>query len=102
MEKVTILLVLFISFILISSLYLLNLTNIRGITGMFIGFGQPQSAEWWNVSYQYRIMLEINSTQYDRTDWPIEQEINFTDILPSGTFDINSIRIFEYSSSGLI
>ncbi len=94
-----ILLVLLISFVLISSLYFLNLTR---LTGMFIGFGQPQSAEWWNISWQYRFRFEINSTQYNRTDWPIEQQINFTDLLPSGTFDINSTRVFEYSSGSIL
>ncbi len=69
---------------------------------MFIGFGQPQNDEWWNVSWHYRTRLEINSTQYDREDWPIEQQINFTDLLPSGTFDINSTRVFEYFSGSVL
>jgi len=95
MEKGKILLVLLISFILIFSLYF------SIFTGAFIGFGSSQSNDWWNISYHYRIRLEINSTQYNRTDWPIEQQINFTDLLPSGTFDLNSTRVFEYSSSGV-
>ena len=97
MEKAVFLLVLFISIMLIFGLYFLNLTK---ITGMFIGFGQAQDADWWNVSWHYRIRLEINSTGYNRKDWLIEREINFTDLIPFGTFDINSTRVFEYSQAG--
>jgi uncharacterized membrane protein len=71
------------------------------ITGLFIGFRQSEGEfKWWNVSWNYRFKLEINSTQYTRTDWPVEKQINFTDLIPSGTFDENSIRVIEYSSSG--
>ena len=98
MEKagfLTILVILATSFV---GLYLLG----PSITGMFIGYGQPTDAVWWNTSWNYRIRLDINSTQYSRTEWPVEQEINFTDMLPSGTFDINSMRIIEYSQSGSV
>jgi uncharacterized membrane protein len=99
MEKNAILLVLLISITLILSAYLINLR----ITGMFIGFGSPTSEfVWWNVSWHYRMKLEVNATQYDRADWPIERAINFTDLLPSGTFDENSTRIFEYYTNGSI
>ena len=73
----------------------------KALTGLFVGFGQPAGEfKWWNVSWHYRFRLEINSTSYSRTDWPIEQFVNFTDLLPSGTFDENSVRVFEYSQSG--
>jgi uncharacterized membrane protein len=99
MEKRKILLVLLISIISFSSIYLIG----TRISGMFIGFGTPAGEfSWWNVSWHYRVRLEINSTQYNRTNWPIEQVINFTDLLPSGTFDENSTRIFEYNSTGSI
>jgi uncharacterized membrane protein len=72
-------------------------------TMLFIKFGQSQSNyEWWNVSWKYRFELEINATSYNRTDWPIEYQVNFTSLLPSGTFDINSTRVVEYSSSGSV
>jgi hypothetical protein len=99
MEKATIFLVLLISFSLFSSMYFLNFFD---LTGMFIGYGTPQNAEWWNISWHYRARLEIQSTQYTRVDWPVEQSMNFTDILPSETFDINSTRVFEYSSGHII
>jgi len=99
MEKITILLVLLISIILIFSIYLIG----SRISGMFIGFGPPTGEfEWWNTSWHYRIRIEANATQYNRTDWPIERLINFTDMLPSGTFDENSTRVFEYNSTGSI
>jgi uncharacterized membrane protein len=73
------------------------------ITGMFVGFGSPRGEfEWWNVSWRYRVRLEINSSGYSREDWPIEYRVNFTDLLPLGTFDENSTRVVEYSSSGQI
>jgi len=99
MEKITILLVLLISIVLIFSIYLIG----SRISGMFIGFGPATGEfEWWNTSWHYRIRIEINATQYDKTDWPIEQSINFTDMLPDGTFDENSTRVFEYNSTGSI
>ena len=62
--------------------------------------------EWWNDTWHYRVNLQINTTTYDRVDWPIEREMNFTEILKSfsvnGTFDINSTRVFEYNSTGHI
>lgn len=97
MEKRKILLGLFISFI---SIYLISIS-----VGTFVGFGAPQNAEWWNISWHYRTRLEINFTPYSAqynniSDWPVEQRMNFTELLPSGTFDINSTRVFEYSSAG--
>ncbi|MFC2143466.1 NEW3 domain-containing protein [Candidatus Aenigmatarchaeota archaeon] len=68
----------------------------------FSGFGQPQNDTWYNISWQYRFGLDINSTQVDRTDWPIEYTVNFTDILPSGTFDNNSVRVMEHNNNGEI
>ena len=80
------------------ALFLFGLTH---ITGLFIGFGPPAEVyEWWNVSWTYRVGLGVNTTSYDRTDWPVEHIINFTDLIPSGTFDENSIRVIEYDSSG--
>jgi uncharacterized membrane protein len=73
------------------------------LSGFFVGFGQPAGEfEWWNVSWHYRFKIEINSTFYDTTDWPIELFINFTNLLPYGTFDENSIRVFEYGQNGKI
>lgn len=70
-------------------------------TGLFVGFGSPQpSFEWWNASWHYRFMVNVSTGPYDRTDWVVERDVNFTDYLPFGTFDNNSIRVIEYNSSG--
>ncbi len=62
--------------------------------------------KWWNVSWRHRVMLEINSTAYDRTDWPVEWDVNFTQLLNQlsdyGTFDNNSLRVIEHNSTGYI
>ena len=98
MEKVTVFAILIILVTSFIGIYILG----SGLTGMFIGFGQPTNAEWWNTSWHYRMRLEVNSTSYDRTDWPVERLINFTDLVPFGTFDENSTRIFEYDSGGSV
>ncbi|MBD3155575.1 MAG: hypothetical protein GF368_02870 [Candidatus Aenigmarchaeota archaeon] len=57
---------------------------------------------WWNNSWYYRIKLDINSTSYERTNWPVEYEVNFTSLLSDlnnyETFNESSLRVFEYSS----
>ncbi|MBN2202770.1 MAG: hypothetical protein JW700_01095 [Candidatus Aenigmarchaeota archaeon] len=98
MEKAAIFVVLAIFVTSAAAFYILG----SGITGMFIGFGQPTDAEWWNVSWNYRARLDINSVQYERENWPVEYDVNFTDLIPSGTFDINSTRVIEYSQAGSI
>jgi uncharacterized membrane protein len=86
---------------LVSLLFLYG--GLTRFTGFFVGFGPPEKEfEWWNVSWHYRFKLEINTTEYNRTDWPIEYKVNFTDLFPLGTFDENSIRLIEYNSSGSI
>jgi len=59
---------------------------------------------WWNNTWNYRVKLDINSSYYDRTDWPIEYDVNFTDFLSDlnkyQTLNISSIRVFEYNSAG--
>ncbi|MEM5829359.1 MAG: NEW3 domain-containing protein [Candidatus Aenigmatarchaeota archaeon] len=89
-------------FFVLISLLIIYILRTR-LTGFFVGFGPPAGEfEWWNVSWRYRLRLEVNSTTYNRVDWPIEYHINFTELLPSGTFDENSIRVIEYSPSGSI
>ncbi|MFH8119582.1 MAG: NEW3 domain-containing protein [Candidatus Aenigmatarchaeota archaeon] len=89
-------------FLIVFSILLIYTLRAR-LTGLFIGFGEPaKEFEWWNVSWHYRFRIEVNSTSYNRMDWPIEYRVNFTDLLPYGTFDENSLRVFEYSQSGSI
>ncbi|MEM5843990.1 MAG: NEW3 domain-containing protein [Candidatus Aenigmatarchaeota archaeon] len=71
------------------------------LTGFFVGFGQPASEfKWWNISWHYRVRLEVNTSSFERKNWPIEYKINFTDLLPYGSFDENSTRVIEYSQEG--
>lgn len=65
----------------------------------FSGFGNPTNGTWHNSSWHYRFRIEIKY-ENELKDWPIDHEINFTDIIPSGTFDDNSIRVFEYDQAG--
>ena len=78
------------------------LTFLYGVSIGFVGFGSPTNAPWFNVSWHYRLRLEVNATDYIITNWPVEEQINFSDLLKSGTFDINSTRVFEYSQSGVL
>ncbi|MFH1107432.1 MAG: NEW3 domain-containing protein [Candidatus Micrarchaeota archaeon] len=74
---------------------------------LLLPFSQNAAAvdEWYNNTWHYRLKLDINATNYDRVEWVVERDLNFTDLLRqlnfSGTsFDNNSVRVFEYNSSG--
>ncbi|MEE8400934.1 MAG: hypothetical protein V3R86_02115, partial [Candidatus Hydrothermarchaeaceae archaeon] len=60
--------------------------------------------DWWNSTWHYQVNVTINTSVYNRTDWPIEQDINFTQRLQDlgrvGAFDNNSVRVIEYNSTG--
>ncbi|MCK4967800.1 MAG: hypothetical protein KAS12_01980, partial [Candidatus Aenigmarchaeota archaeon] len=61
---------------------------------------------WFDTSWHFRAEYSINNTNYDRDYWPIEMELNFTDIIyqanKNGTFDSASIRVIEHNSSGAV
>jgi uncharacterized membrane protein len=61
---------------------------------------------WWDNNWAFRVGLEINASSSVRTNWPVDYDINFTYLLQnlsmSGTFNINSTRVIEYTSSGNI
>ncbi|MHA1820403.1 MAG: hypothetical protein ACTSU2_06715 [Promethearchaeota archaeon] len=64
-------------------------------------------ADWWNIEWSYRIGLNITApNSINLTNKLINEHINFTQILEDnsypGTFDINSIRVIEYNSSGSV
>ncbi|MGC8812223.1 MAG: NEW3 domain-containing protein [Candidatus Aenigmatarchaeota archaeon] len=92
---------LFYAILLALPLLFIAIYGFLSLTGFFVGFGQPaEEFEWWNISWHYRVRLEINTSSYERKDWPIEYRINFTDLLPYGNFDENSTRVIEYSPEG--
>ncbi len=61
---------------------------------------------WWSPDWKYRLKFEVNTSTYNRADWPVEMEINFSSELSgmgiSSAFDPNSARVIEYNSSGSI
>ncbi len=66
----------------------------------------PATGEWWNSSWRYRVGVEVDLNGYNRVDWPVEVPIDFRDKLDSlgdsAAFDIDSVRVVEYNSSGYI
>lgn len=62
------------------------------------------SDEWFNSTWHYRIKIDVNTSEYDRTSWPVEYEMNFTQMFEqmniTGTFDNESVRVFEYNDTG--
>ncbi|MEM0242831.1 MAG: hypothetical protein QXT34_00020 [Candidatus Aenigmatarchaeota archaeon] len=75
---------------------------ISNFTGFFVY--RYVEDKWWNSSYNFRIKIEIDSSDYVRTNWPIEIFINFTKKLEelniSGNLDLNSLRLVEYDNNG--
>ncbi|NOQ55829.1 MAG: hypothetical protein GQ477_03400 [Nanohaloarchaea archaeon] len=61
---------------------------------------------WFDTDWHFRTNLTINNSDYARDNWPIELDINFTDLLyqsgKNGTFDNESIRVIEHNSSGSV
>ncbi|MGC8977551.1 MAG: hypothetical protein ACP5OB_08055 [Candidatus Ratteibacteria bacterium] len=62
---------------------------------IFLTYGD----DWWNESWHYRGIIEIPSVNFERENFPIEININFSKIFSflniKGNLDINSIRIIE-------
>ncbi|NOQ37847.1 hypothetical protein GQ472_03070 [archaeon] len=61
---------------------------------------------WFNTSWHFRTNFTINNSNYDRDFWPVELDMNFTDLISqenkSGTFDNESIRVYEHNSTGYV
>ena len=79
-----------------------------GFTGKaIVGISpMPATGEWWNSSWRYRVGVEVDLNGYDRVDWPVEVLIDFRSELDSlgdsAAFDVDSVRVVEYNSSGYI
>jgi uncharacterized membrane protein len=58
-------------------------------------------ADWWDNSWHYRINVTVNTSIYNRTDWPIEVPINFTDLGLHDIFDNNSVRVIQYNGTNV-
>ena len=61
-------------------------------------------AEWWDSRWHYRFNVTINTSDYNRTNAPIELSVNFTSKLRelgmTSPLDQNSIRVVEYLANG--
>lgn len=62
------------------------------------------SPKWWSLSWDFRTCLEVNSTAYDRTNWPVEYTLNLTQELissgDSGEINTTSLRLIEHNTTG--
>jgi hypothetical protein len=71
---------------------------------IYLVFAQPHGNdyEWWNTSWRFRVGFNVTSSSVNRTNWPVEVWLNFTDIILQNTgeilvFDNDSIRLVEYN-----
>lgn len=62
------------------------------------------SPVWWNSRWRYRVPIVVGGAPYGRKDTPIDQWLDFSDLLRSvangNAFDANSIRLIEYTGNG--
>ncbi len=62
------------------------------------------TSDWWDTSYHYRTSISVNVGSNARTDQPVDQSINFTNVLSglgkSGSLIEDSIRVIEVSADG--
>ncbi len=60
--------------------------------------------DWFNASWHYRLTVTVAAAPVQRDFWPVELEMNFTQLLAqkgdNDTFDNASLRVFEYSAAG--
>jgi hypothetical protein len=66
---------------------------------LMVGSAAAVPADWWNNSYHYRVNVTVNTSLYNRTDWPIEYQINFSNYGLKGEFDNNSVRVIEFNTT---
>ncbi|MCK5322096.1 MAG: hypothetical protein KAJ47_02430, partial [Candidatus Aenigmarchaeota archaeon] len=73
------------------------------VDNLFNYTGTTSATTFETNIYWYRLPVNISAGSYDRLNYVIETDINFTDALDdlgvSGTFDQNSVRVIEYDSS---
>ena len=66
---------------------------------LMVGSAAAVPADWWNNSYHYRINVTVNTSIHNRTDWPIEYQVNFSNYGLKGAFDNNSVRVIEFNAT---
>ena len=77
-----------------------------GMTSIYETTVLVAGGTWWNPNWGYRSFIAVDSNNYARTNCPVAYDINYTNELgslgESGTFDVNSVRVIEYGTSGEI
>jgi hypothetical protein len=62
--------------------------------------------DWWDAAWDYRVAVNVDANNYQRTDKPVEVELNFTTLLAnagaSGALDLNSLRVVEINANAQI
>ena len=62
------------------------------------------STAWWNSNWSYRLPITVNSGVFERSDLPVQKELNFTqflvDLEQTAAFDSDSLRIVEVNQAG--
>ncbi len=85
-------------------------SNDGGLTGATLNVkvlsAAPAQGDWWDKSWKYRQLVEINVGNYERENYPISVPVNFTDEFAKNgspqTFDENSLRVIEYDANGKV
>ena len=66
----------------------------------------PGQLKWWDKSWKHRQPISITSGNYERENYPVSVNINFTDEFTkfgkTESFDENSLRVIEYDANGEI
>ncbi len=61
---------------------------------------------WWDSKWGCRTLVTVDVAEYERIDKPVEQKIDFTQMLRTlhkeGPLDLNSLRVVEIDSSGKV
>jgi hypothetical protein len=64
----------------------------------------PPSPGWWNTSWRYRVPVNVDPAGFQRSARPVDVTLNFTQLFAtlgaSGSFNENSLRVIEVTSTG--
>ncbi|MDI6889094.1 MAG: hypothetical protein QMC78_05355, partial [Methanocellales archaeon] len=83
---------------------LMAATSLLMLISIHVAVATSSSLVWWgDAEWHYRVPVEINVTDVNITDCPVEHWVNFTQLLTdlniSGTFDENSTRVIEHNAT---
>ena len=59
---------------------------------------------WWNRDWKYRVLVKLDAGKCDRTDYPVEAKLNFTQLLRSVgdavVLEPGAVRVVEHAANG--